>query len=406
MNRLLFIGIIINLFVSACSSCTGPTAPIKPWRSRTYEASAPTDKPKPKPVPDLELVDYRCETAFDRLEVGYLSKPAGGDTQTKDGVAITVKPLQTFDREYLRVVKLAEVEEKIPGGRKTVKGERLESLFPGRASAPVFSVTVSNKTDHVISLAGMVVALSPEAGNPITAMTSGLAGNGGSVQGGRMTDAQEEQERLRGDQRSSDVIAALHRLDLPPLGEAVKVLPGYEFTGHVAFDASLLNVGKHAKLMFFELVTAVDRAGIPTKRANFTFDFEVSRGRLDGAVSGESTDGIAEFLKACRSEKQRWDTASNATIKDRDAILAENAKLTRSSAPAQGAKPVNTCSDRIDNDKDGWTDVQDPDCRSGFVESALTTASQCNDGKDNDGDGKRDSTDPNCSNGADLDERQ
>ena len=48
---------------------------------------------------------------------------------------------------------------------------------------------------------------------------------------------------------------------------------------------------------------------------------------------------------------------------------------------------VDNCSDCIDNDGDGWVDVQDPDCAGDEGEINATTASTCNDGLDNDEDG-------------------
>ena len=56
------------------------------------------------------------------------------------------------------------------------------------------------------------------------------------------------------------------------------------------------------------------------------------------------------------------------------------------------------CSDGIDNDEDGWTDQEDPDCQDGGVfEENPTSAFTCNDGIDNDGDGWVDGEDLACS---------
>ncbi len=53
------------------------------------------------------------------------------------------------------------------------------------------------------------------------------------------------------------------------------------------------------------------------------------------------------------------------------------------------------CSDGVDNDKDTWTDTDDPDCLSGEFEIGLGS-SECNDGLDNDGDSLVDGLDPDC----------
>ncbi len=64
------------------------------------------------------------------------------------------------------------------------------------------------------------------------------------------------------------------------------------------------------------------------------------------------------------------------------------------------APPVPPCGDGADNDGDGWTDLSDPDCRSGDREEGFGTTA-CNDGIDNDQDGQTDNQDAGCEDGAD-----
>lgn len=55
------------------------------------------------------------------------------------------------------------------------------------------------------------------------------------------------------------------------------------------------------------------------------------------------------------------------------------------------------CKDEVDNDHDGWVDVEDPDCAARFALAELGYgASVCNDALDNDGDGFADAGDANC----------
>ncbi len=62
--------------------------------------------------------------------------------------------------------------------------------------------------------------------------------------------------------------------------------------------------------------------------------------------------------------------------------------------------PVGTCADGIDNDGDGLTDRADPSCLSGADDEGepplMTPLGLCNDGLDNDGDGRSDLADPGC----------
>ena len=59
-----------------------------------------------------------------------------------------------------------------------------------------------------------------------------------------------------------------------------------------------------------------------------------------------------------------------------------------------------------DNDGDGWTDLDDPDCTSelDLTEDGGFGTSVCNDGEDNDGDGVIDADDPGCESATDSDE--
>ncbi len=60
--------------------------------------------------------------------------------------------------------------------------------------------------------------------------------------------------------------------------------------------------------------------------------------------------------------------------------------------------PITACENGRDDDEDGWTDGEDPDCADGTDETG-TTDSACNDGDDNDGDGAIDADDADCAAG-------
>lgn len=71
--------------------------------------------------------------------------------------------------------------------------------------------------------------------------------------------------------------------------------------------------------------------------------------------------------------------------------------------PSPGA--LTPCYDGVDQDQDGWIDLDDPDCRQGgpLIEGGPRVAT-CNDGVDNDGDGLSDALDDGCHRGDDLSE--
>ena len=61
----------------------------------------------------------------------------------------------------------------------------------------------------------------------------------------------------------------------------------------------------------------------------------------------------------------------------------------------------------MDNDGDGWTDTDDPDCSSTtqlWEDGGFTGGTQYNDSADNDEDGLTDAQDPGCEDGYDDEE--
>jgi len=67
--------------------------------------------------------------------------------------------------------------------------------------------------------------------------------------------------------------------------------------------------------------------------------------------------------------------------------------------PADG----DACHNCLDDDEDGWTDAEDPDCAEGLEETGFGDAA-CNDGRDNDRDGLTDAEDDLCLTATDEDE--
>ena len=64
---------------------------------------------------------------------------------------------------------------------------------------------------------------------------------------------------------------------------------------------------------------------------------------------------------------------------------------------------LGSCENGSDDDGDGWSDGDDPDCATSTEESLDGTlyGTECNDGEDNDADGFVDAEDPNCVEGMD-----
>ena len=79
---------------------------------------------------------------------------------------------------------------------------------------------------------------------------------------------------------------------------------------------------------------------------------------------------------------------------------ADNDSGNRDSGDTQ---PIASCGDAIDNDGDGWTDTEDPDCGDGSEEVGFGNG-HCNDGIDNDGDVTIDADEPDCVDALDCSE--
>lgn len=79
---------------------------------------------------------------------------------------------------------------------------------------------------------------------------------------------------------------------------------------------------------------------------------------------------------------------------DRDGDGAWNRdEASNSTRPDNPASVAGACSDGIDNDGDGQTDLDDPGC---VTAGSTIENPECNDGYDNDGDGLADLSDPDC----------
>ena len=86
-----------------------------------------------------------------------------------------------------------------------------------------------------------------------------------------------------------------------------------------------------------------------------------------------------------------------ADMDDPDCLFGAFEEGYSSSAPIEllDCDGICDCNDGLDNDGDGVVDADDPDCTSGFDDNESDDVS-CSDGEDNDGDGYSDRNDPDC----------
>lgn len=114
---------------------------------------------------------------------------------------------------------------------------------------------------------------------------------------------------------------------------------------------------------------------------------------VPGAKYGTTSGYI--FAPAYAPWIQSWDS----TVEVASASTAEdplpNAPVNLLEASATPDPPAG-CQDGIDNDGDGFTDVDDPGCLGATDPAERSTDLPCDDGSDNDGDGLGDMADPGC----------
>lgn len=85
-------------------------------------------------------------------------------------------------------------------------------------------------------------------------------------------------------------------------------------------------------------------------------------------------------------------------------FIGELPRLEVSVVDAQREPALGTCADGEDNDNDGYTDTNDPECTNPAQDETTPNDPLCDDGEDNDGDGLVDTNDPMCSSSSDASE--
>jgi hypothetical protein len=134
-----------------------------------------------------------------------------------------------------------------------------------------------------------------------------------------------------------------------------------------------------------------------------------------GSLGGGSYTVDAELLYQTLSNAFAQDlfsdtsaeAASFKTMFDASSMKTSQIASASVTVSGSGGSPIAACSDGIDNDGDGLTDLSDPGCTNAtdndeFDEATSTPA--CSDGLDNDGDGLVDLDDPGCADASDSDE--
>ncbi|MDP2629522.1 MAG: Ig domain-containing protein [Candidatus Harrisonbacteria bacterium] len=153
-------------------------------------------------------------------------------------------------------------------------------------------------------------------------------------------------------------------------------------------------------LLAFAVVVSLSGAGFAVNAATFACSDGIDNDR-DGLI--DSAD------PGCTSPTDNSEMGGSGTGSTGSASGGSSAGST--SGSSSGFFAIFSCSDGIDNDRDGFTDMADPGCSSPTDNSEINPVSsppphvpQCRDGIDNDGDGLIDMDDPGCTHPDDNDE--
>ncbi len=141
--------------------------------------------------------------------------------------------------------------------------------------------------------------------------------------------------------------------------------------------------------------------------------FEVSVEHVVGDVAGQvvaaGDDHVIYLIETASSTLV--DTLKGHVAKINCLAFSSNGQLVASGGDDRyvrfwyvGDLVGQTCGDTMDNDGDGWTDGEDPNCADGGPREIGFGTSECNDGMDNDDDTYKDSADPDCQ--SSLDDRE
>lgn len=186
----------------------------------------------------------------------------GQSSQRKNDVTIAVKPL--YGEEKKRPALLVTVPEVNQQGQVVMTPALLGPPQPRMVQVNLlgddttaFEVKVTNHTKHVLRFGGSVIKLIDPANNlsdPITQMDIVARWMGNPT----------------GQANVTRQIRNIHFI-----GPNTEVLPGYTLEGYLVFNVNPAEEHGVYKLAMHDLITASDKAGVPTNRTSYEFEYKV-----------------------------------------------------------------------------------------------------------------------------------
>ena len=206
---------------------------------------------------------------------------AGESRKNLEGVAIRAKVV-----DYDAATKDPRLSTKVPVTIKRLgAGEGVVEIPFALAIPPIFEVSITNNTGHVLRMQGVVIRLVDAAGT-VYEPTDKARLEGGLPEAIQAVKKELAKQTvyLAAPIDDSSIRGGIRRLRL--LGPNSEILPGMTEAFFVAFDARIpptseaytawMQTQSTLTLKIFEVPSKVDETGKPTKRVHFDFPVEVA----------------------------------------------------------------------------------------------------------------------------------
>ncbi|MGB9693634.1 MAG: hypothetical protein ACPLYF_02205 [Fervidobacterium sp.] len=195
-----------------------------------------------------------CGPSIPKIIKVYQFVPTGefGNRQEMDNVIIEVKPIdETNWKTFPEITPKVTYTVIDPVWGKQTKTTEIYLL----GANVQFKVSVTNKTGHVLRFSGSVIKLMDDLGNMYDPY---LKSEISTIHAGTGYETQ-----------ISEPLRKIKYLDTN-----VEILPDMTWTGYIAFQMPLKDVGETFKFVIYDLITQTDEAGNPKRKSRFEFNFK------------------------------------------------------------------------------------------------------------------------------------
>jgi|GEM_PF-6997211 len=284
--------------------------------------------------------------------------PQANSSVTLGNLKIYVEPISNASDIFTAQASLIENEN---------NEVMMYPVFMHTGSIPIFSIEILNVGDQIEDFGNVAINFVPNNTNPLSPVNYALFLS----------------EKRVGADASSQKLAKqfeqhLAKQDIVDFDSSFKLIPGYKYKSYIFFDYDMYTGGYKGELVIF-------CSGKTPNLAKKQYNIVKGNGLKIKAFGKETINWESQFI-----EKKK--------PKEKAPVAVRQETRNIPSRPVEKiANRKGQCNDGVDNDKDGWIDIKDPDCVSSTEEDGgFGDYTECNDGVDNDKDGLIDSLDKEC----------